>query len=674
MKKQLLFLIFGLLGLGIFAQPVAVNDTLYVGFGETITFNPILNDYDTSGMEIKILSVSDFKYYDLISFNDSLITFKMDDYFVADAHALSINIRYQLESDYPAIGFIRLLPNYLHIDSLNVNQIRTPVYPMNIQFFDVLNSFEGPQLFYPKDSITSTIFSSCLWIGGKTVDDELHFAGERYRQVGADFWPGPLSADGNAATDSVNAGQWLRTWKISREEIINHLAYYDDPAYTMPEAIESWPAHGNPLLNQDEFIAPFVDVDQDLEYHPERGDYPFIKGDETVFFVYNDQLIHTESQGGLPLGVEIHCMAWAINDTRGDSPYNSTIFYSYRISNKSTTDYFDTYLGIFTELDLGYAWDDYVGCHVENGNFYVYNGVPIDGIGEPGSFGEHIPSQAVCILGGPFMDQDGLDNPLGHCDESINGAGFGDGVDDNERYGMNRFITFISSPFLPISWPTHSPDFYNYLKGNWKDGTSLLYGGNGHTIGGGDSLLPARFIFPGDSDSCHWGTGGIDPGALWTEETAGNYRGNKRGMASMGPFTFEAGSVEYLDIAYVTAPASPDNDSKELLQDFVSNIKQDYLVNPLGFGNQYIGIEEIAQDNLMIQVYPNPVTGDMISFELKLASNPEYSVYNTAGQLMLSGNLPAQKHQSISVSGLNSGWYILEIKTTDSTYHSKFIK
>jgi hypothetical protein len=28
----------------------------------------------------------------------------------------------------------------------------------------------------------------------------------------------------------------------------------------MPEAIENWPAHGDPDLNQDEFIAPFVDV------------------------------------------------------------------------------------------------------------------------------------------------------------------------------------------------------------------------------------------------------------------------------------------------------------------------------------------------------------------------------------------------------------------------------
>ncbi len=101
----------------------------------------------------------------------------------------------------------------------------------------------------------------------------------------------------------------------------------------MPEAIENWPAHGDPELSQDEYIAPFVDVDQDMEYHPERGDYPFIKGDVTVFFVFNDQLFHTESQSN-KLGVEIHCMAWALENQRDENPYNSTIFYSFKIINK----------------------------------------------------------------------------------------------------------------------------------------------------------------------------------------------------------------------------------------------------------------------------------------------------------------------------------------------------
>ncbi len=55
------------------------------------------------------------------------------------------------------------------------------------------------------------------------ANDDLHLAAESYRQVGTDFWPGPLSSDGNATTDSANAGQWLRTWKVNRDEINNHM-------------------------------------------------------------------------------------------------------------------------------------------------------------------------------------------------------------------------------------------------------------------------------------------------------------------------------------------------------------------------------------------------------------------------------------------------------------------
>ncbi len=99
---------------------------------------------------------------------------------------------------------------------------------------------------------------------------------------------------------------------------------------------------------------------------------------------------------------------------------------------------------------MGYAQDDYVGCHVENGNFYAYNGDDYDEddfteYDSTFGFHEKIPSQSVCILGGPFMDDDNLDNPLCECNESINGAGFGDGEVDNERYGMNRFSYFSNS-------------------------------------------------------------------------------------------------------------------------------------------------------------------------------------------------------------------------------------
>ena len=667
MKKFILFsLLFGL-SISLMSQTqVAVNDTVYVNFGDIVTINPLLNDYDTEGGELTLIDnfgVPTFFQFELISFNDSTVSIKIPDYFLGK---LAI-VHYYLESDYPipVQGSILLIFNDIS-NNLEINQVSAGVYPMNIQFWDAYTGLgDNPTYNYPKDAKTSTIFNMGLWMGGKDAEDNLHFAGERYRQVGADFWPGPLSQGNEISSDSVVAGEWLRTWKVSREEVNIHMTEFADPNYIMPEAILNWPAHGDPAKNQAEFIAPFVDVDQDLEYRPELGDYPFIKGDQTIFFVYNDQMEHTETEG-LPIGLEIHCMAWGL-DHDENSPYESTIFYSYKIFNRSDETYYDTYLGLYADLDLGYAADDYVGCHVENGNFFVYNGDDYDEdyISEAGTpyadttfgYGSNIPSQSICILGGPFMDEDNLDNPLSNCDEGINGAGFGDGVIDNERIGMSNFIYFNNGGAQHMSDPQNATEYYNYMKGIWKDGSHMSYGGNGHPSSGSDSLFPAKFMFPGESDGCNWGTGGLDPQASqsWTQENAGNPPADVRGATAMGPFTFEAGSVEYLDIALVTAPGDQVKSSKELLQDLIGQIKTDYLVNPEDFGNQHVGIEDGIKKESLLEVYPNPINGNLVHFVLPQANKVSYKIYNTAGQLVQEAALEAQENQSIQVGNLISG-------------------
>ncbi|NOR87232.1 MAG: T9SS type A sorting domain-containing protein [Bacteroidales bacterium] len=678
MRKFVLFTLLMAFSLSVMADdewPIAVDDTVYVNLGETYTVYPLVNDTAFGDNELIIASVSASNSVTILSSSDTSITFKLIDY--AIGYDWYFGISYYLEPFNPfGIGRIIIIPEEPS-DILFTNNIKATIYPQNLQFYDLYFNNWPASLgyFFPADAKTSPLFNYGLWIGGKDADDNLHLAAERYKQQGNDFWSGPLSDDGLVTTDSLNSGNWLRSWKVDRSEILSHIANYLDTAYQMPEAIESWPAHGDPNRNQAEFLAPFVDIDGDLEYHPELGDYPFIKGDQTIFFIYNDQLQHTES-GGEALGVEIHCMAWAVNDVKNTNAYNSTMFFSYKFFNRSNETYYDTYIGTFADFDIGYARDDYVGCHVDNGNFFGYNGDDFDEtipseIDTTWGYGDNIPTQSICILGGPFLDDDGRDNPLGECNESINGAGFGDGIIDNEMYGMNRFVYFANGNSAYMSDPNVAPDYYNYMRGLWKDSTSLLYGGNGHASTGG--TIPARFIFPGESDACNWGTDGIatDP---WTEETAGNEPGDRRGVASMGPFTFEAGSVHYLDIAMVTAPGDAGKNSKDLVQDYIAQIKQDYLVNPSDFGNQYVGLNDEINKQEQLLVYPNPIDGDIIRFKLPNAQATEYFIYNAAGQIIKQGILPAQKKQSLNISLLDSGWYILEVKTDGQVLRSKLIK
>jgi hypothetical protein len=96
-----------------------------------------------------------------------------------------------------------------------------------------------------------------------------------------------------------------------------------------------------------------------------------------LWWVFNDLGKHTES-GGLPLGVEIHgaCYAYLNKDlpqTDTNAIINRTLFFDYKIINRSESDYKDFYVGLFTDPDLGNYADDYVGVDSINNSGYCYN-------------------------------------------------------------------------------------------------------------------------------------------------------------------------------------------------------------------------------------------------------------------------------------------------------------
>lgn len=157
------------------------------------------------------------------------------------------------------------------------------------------------------------------------------------------------------------------------------------------------------------------------------GDYPLIRGDQCIFFMYNDDREHTESQGERLLA-EIHGMAYAFDAPDGSALWN-TGFVHYDLINRSDHLYHDVYSALFSEFEIGYPWDDYVGSDVMRRSFYGFNGDDFDedwsytgsDIDLQTVYHEYPPAQSVTILGGPFLDADGEDDPSGGCDFSING-------------------------------------------------------------------------------------------------------------------------------------------------------------------------------------------------------------------------------------------------------------
>ncbi len=492
---------------------------------------------------------------------------------------------------------------------LDINNVRARIHAGGDMWWNLEPGATSKALYYvPKSGTATSMFDGALWIGGLDINNQLKLAAQRYRQVGIDYWTGPLTIDGTAAIDDETCAQYDKQWKMTRAMVDEFLANTDPETgafipsedYTIPNEILDWPAHGDVSKNQSYYLAPFYDVDGDGEYNPTAGDYPYydidnslcqtktptmdesiegaiwgsvladqvIKGDQTIWWVFNDKGNVKTETGGAAIGMEIRAQAFAFAT---NDEVNNMTFYSYEIINRSTFELTQTYFSLWVDPDLGYAWDDFTGCDIGRGLGYVYNGNAVDGSGEPESYGDQPPAIGVDFFQGPYMDANGIDNPKFDangeqlCDESINGVNFGNGIIDDERFGMRRFI-YHNNSSGEMGDPQTAPQYYNYLRGRWKNGRPMEYGGNAFPGGPGTVGPQTDFMFPGTTDPCFWGTGGQppnppynDPNFGWTEETANdgspNDPGDRRFMQSAGPFTLKPGAVNYITVGIPWARA-----------------------------------------------------------------------------------------------------------------------
>ena len=440
----------------------------------------------------------------------------------------------------------------------------------------------------PKNSGIMALFTSALWLGGTDINGQLKLAALRYRN-GQDYWTGPLT-QGAAVVDYADCQKYDKHFNTTQDMIREFDAWYESgvydmangtstqaenfPSYQIPKIIKEWPAHGDISAGQDYYLAPFYDRNNDGVYQWEAGDFPWydikktkeckvdrkisLYGDENYWWIMNDKgNIHTET-GADPIGMEIRgqAFAFATNDE-----INNMTFYNYELINRGTQTLYNTYFGFFTDGALGNPFDDYVGCDVNRGLAYVYNGDAYDeDLNGFKGYGYNPPAVGVDFFEGPYQDNDGIDNAYGiGLNEALNGIGYGDGIIDNERFGMRRFLYYINTgggANINQTDPINATDYYKYLRGFWKDGTPFYYGGNGHMSDSeANPAVPCDFMFPGDTDPLGWGTGGA-PQPLWTEETAGNQPYDRRFLQSAGPFILKPGAVNNITVGVVWARAS----------------------------------------------------------------------------------------------------------------------
>lgn len=643
-----------------------------------------------------------------------------------------------------------------HYATLSASRITTPVYQFGTLSYDgekanysfpdlahnaVQQRYEDGNIVFDTLDILETpssVYATALWVGSRdSLDYNREYwqvdmdssavarvATARFFAEGTDYYPGPLRMV-DATTDLQTVMDFNRVWHVTRDMIDYHIEHYSNNGYTPVDDILTWPGNGPEGYATQ--LAPYFDADSDGIYNPLHGDYPLIRGDECVFSIFNDAYgSHSESQGK-SLGIEVHAMTYAFNEPSDTALWN-TVFVHYDIYNRSAASHPNTFFGAWSDFDLGYGNDDFMGCDVKRGMYYAYNGKSEDGPGT-GSFQGNPPAQGCMILGGATLPADGQDNPkinlswiqacgssylqqllenyrradgtidtsavsrdaelffgldyhswyfipgdtLGNM--SLNGLNFGDGIADNERFGMTSYLYYENSISSISGEPTIGNDYYNYMHSCWKNNTHVKFGGNGYSWN--VDVYDARFMFPDDSDPWRWGTDGMEPSINpndWNEITVDNNPGDRRGVAGSGPFTFAAGSCQQFDLAFTTGFGDSTTwSSVEALRLNTDNVRRQFVRDttdsdrpftyrpdvpePIpGPGTDTTGISNIEAP--VLDLWPNPTSG-MLTVSLEGSNVRELQLLDLYGRTLLRVPVNACRNVDIDLSDLPQGIYIL---------------
>lgn len=497
--------------------------------------------------------------------------------------------------------------------NIDINNIDAGISSTNDLFWD----FANPKFEVPKGSGKHSIFAGGLWIGGLDNSGNIHLAAQTYRQTGNDFYPGPIDSALGAAS---NWTLWDQSWKLNAGEIMDHIQNYTMPNYVVPNNIAEWPGYNTSLGR---VLAPFADYNSNGTYDPENGDYPIILGDQTVYSIYNDAAIHTETNCS-PLNVEIHRTFFGFDDV-ANTALNNSIFSRYEIKNFSSMDYHDFYVTIWIDFDLGNATDDYVGTDMNLEMMYCFNGDPDDETSA--GYGINPPAMGVYFL-----------------NDTLSGTIAYNNVNNN-----------------PIGNPDSCNNFMSYLQSMWLDNQPVTYGADGRNPGN----PPTYFMYPGDTDPVNFPLYGE-----WSELSAGNIPEDRRMIATIGPFDLDAGEYKTVDIGYTWARALSGGPAASVLelQNAVNSMRLLYDNGTL------TAVKNISPGKeTEFAIYPNPATDHFNISSSKNNNIYTVTVTDAVGRIMYNKVHNAISNEAIKTSGYSAGLYLVNISCNNQSYNYKLM-
>ncbi len=504
-------------------------------------------------------------------------------------------------------------------DTLATNNVRSVVRESNAPF-SASENFEANGFGFPKDRDSWTVFSAGLiFVGRDSLSTNFYNTGAPW----ADLWnAGPAS--------NVFSNSRKYFVKVKKEEIQFHINNHNNPGYQMPKSIMDWPAIGDSSLGVASDLAPFVDVNNNDCYDPHNGDYPFIKGDEAIYWIrhYPDSIMK----------LELHTLFYAFNDS-STPEINNCQFVDYRLVNRGETNFDSVKIGFFFDGDLGMPIDDYVGSDSLLGISYFYNGDAFDDnfSGQLG-YGTNIPSVGMMFLS--------------------------DSMTNNIYYNIGTGLN--GDPATPNHW-------WNYMNSRWQNGQAVKYGGDGLSSSGVTNQS-TTFMFTGDPLT---NTG-------WTEANPGggqapNNPGDRRTLSSIHSFSLSAGHSKSIELVMGYGRKDSVNNHLENVEEMkrVLTEARTYwnALNPSTFSygtNEdcvlAIGIEEFTSPENAVSIYPNPTSGyTIIESERKL---DQLQVFSISGKLVRESRINGYSAK-LDLSDLNNGLYILRMRSEDGQWFSE---
>ena len=501
---------------------------------------------------------------------------------------------------------------------LNQNQVRAQINANGILFTESAASQASYEV--PKTSDGSgadLIFTSSFSYAGLDLGGGIHMAASKFMADSSDLFTGPIAND---YTNQNYIDRYDHVYTVTATQIHDHQINWNHPNYVMPHDLEFWPGNGDTNNGEASILAPFVDYNGNNLYEPHLGDHPYIRGDKTTYFILNDLAAphaHTQSD---PLGMEFHYMIYqyATNDF-----LDSITFINIKVINRSQNNYNQFIVSNYTDFDIGGSQDDYIGCSSSKKMIFGYNGDNNDdapSIGEP-LFGANPPTCGIQLL--------------------------------NHQIGS---ATYYANPLGAQGDPVTVNDFWNYMNGNWSDGTSFTVGGSGY---GGTT--PTNFVLDGNPNDAN----------AWTEASEGFVPGDRRAFMAAEPVSnFASGDYICYDFAVLYSRTGGNNVlNVNGLFDVADSVQAFYDAQPYFYCEPSLLSNEVLNTkNNDINIYPNP-THSKFMISAPDAFNME--VYDISGKIILKadGVLPNQSIETPEQSGI----YLVKIILNDYSISQKLI-